>query len=122
MKQTFTKTIVDSILLTVDFKPTRAGGLESVSDVDLALHKNIRYNGKLSLFKALFDSGNDDLIGTDFENDWKAVELNFENGFSGTLTKAISVNLYFQFLYDKNISRKFRFKQTLALGIVWKLK
>ncbi len=121
IRQIISKTITDTITLAVEKSTAYDGGIESVSEVDLAVHKNIRYNGKLSLFKALQSSKSDDLIGTEFENDWKAVDLNFENSFSGSLTKVITVNLYFQFLYDKEISRKVRFKQTLALGFVFKL-
>lgn len=121
IRQIISKTITDTITLAVETSTAYDGGIESVSEVDLAVHKNIRYNGKLSLFKTLQSSKSDDLIGTEFENDWKAVDLNFENSFSGSLTKLITVNLYFQFLYDKEISRKVRFKQTLALGVVFKL-
>lgn len=121
IRQILTKSITDTITLAVETSAAYDGGIESVSEVDLAVHENIRYNGKLSLFKALQSSKSDDLIGTEFESDWKAVDLNFENSFSGSLTKLITVNLYFQFLYDKEISRKVRFKQTLALGVVFKL-
>ena len=121
IRQILTKSITDTITLAVETSTAYDGGIESVSEVDLAVHKNIRYNGKLSLFKALQSSKSDDLIGTEFESDWKAVDLNFENSFSGSLTKLITVNLYFQFLYDKEISHKVRFKQTLALGFVFKL-
>ncbi len=122
IRQTFTKTITDTIALTHKILITNNRGIESVSEVDLPLHKHVRYNGKLSLFKSLYDSKSDDLKGTEFENDWKAVELNFENGFIGKVTKHITFNLYLQYLYDRNISRKFRFKQTLALGFAWEIK
>ena len=122
IRQIITKNITDTITLVLETSTAYDGGIESVSEVDLAVHKNIRYNGKLSLFKALESSKSDGLKGTEFENDWKAVDLNFENSFSGSITKLIRVNLYLQFLYDKGISHKFRFKQTLALGIVWSIK
>lgn len=122
IRQTFTKTITDTIALTYKELTTINRGIESVSEVDLPLHKHVRYNGKLSLFKSYYDSKSDDLKGTEFENDWKAVELNFENGFIGKVTKHITFNLYLQFLYDKRISRQVRIKQTLALGFLYKPK
>lgn len=122
IRQTITKTITDTIALTHELLTTNNRGIESVSEVDLPLHKHVRYNGKLSLFKSLYDSKSYDLKGTEFENDWKAVELNFENGFIGKVTKHITFNLYLQFLYDKRISRQVRIKQTLALGLVYKPK
>lgn len=97
------------------------GGLESVSDATLSLHKNIRYTGKLTLYKALFFSGEDALRGTSSEDNWQAVDINWENIFSATVTRLITVNLYAQLLYDKEISAKGRFKQTLALGVVYKM-
>ena len=121
VRQIITKSMTDTITLAVETSTAYDGGIESVSEVDLAVHKNIRYNGKLTLFKALESSKSDDLKGTEFENDWKAVDLNFENSFSGSITKLITVNLYLQFLYDKEISHKIRIKQTLALGFVFKL-
>jgi hypothetical protein len=121
VRQIITKAITDTLTLAVESETTSDAGLESVSEADLTLHKNIRYNGRLSLFKALVFSKSDELKGTEFENDWKAVDVNFENSFSGSITKLLTVNLYLQFLYDKEISRKVRIKQTLAVGIVFNL-
>jgi hypothetical protein len=97
------------------------GGIESVTDISLALNKRVLYVGKLGLYKAFFFSGSDKVKGTGFENDWKAVDLNWENQFRVQVTKIITVNLYTQLLYDKEVSRKGRFKETLALGFIFNL-
>jgi hypothetical protein len=97
------------------------GGIESVTDISLALNKRVLYVGKLGLYKAFFFSGSDKVKGTVFENDWKAVDINWENQFRVQVTKIITVNLYTQLLYDKEVSRKGRFKETLALGFIFNL-
>lgn len=97
------------------------GGIESVTDISLTLNKRILYVGKLNLYKAFFFSGSDKVKGTPFESDWKAVDINWENQFRVQVTKIITVNLYTQLLYDKEVSRNGRFKETLALGFIFHL-
>ena len=97
------------------------GGLESVSDITLSLHKNMQYVGKLTLYRALFFSRSDEVKGTETEDDWKAIDVNWENMISATVTRIITVNLYTQLLYDREVSRKGRFKETLAIGVVLKM-
>jgi hypothetical protein len=97
------------------------GGIESVTDVSLTLNNRVLYVGKLGLYKAFFFSGSDKVKGTAFENDWKAVDINWENQFRVQVTKIITVNLYTQLLYDKEVSRKGRLKETLALGFIFHL-
>ncbi len=117
IRQIITKYISDTVLLTTESETSSDAGIESVTEADLPLHKNIRYNGKLSLFKALAYSKSDDVKGTPAENYWKAVDVNLENSFNAAITKIMTVNLYLQLLYDKEISRRGRIKETLALGI-----
>ena len=59
--------------------------------------------------------------GTEFEDVWKAIDVNWENIISASLSKIITVNLYTQLLYDKEVSRKSRIKETLAIGFVFKM-
>lgn len=121
LKQTITKFISDTATLATSSLTSGEAGFESVSEIEKQIHPNIRYLGKLSLFKALTFTDKDDVKGTPEENNWKAVDVNFENRFVASVTKIIAVNLYLQMLYDKEISRKTRLKETLALGIVFKL-
>ena len=97
------------------------GGLESVTDVSLTLSERLHYTGKLTLFKALFYSKKDDVKGTPYEDDWKAVDVAWENIIDASITKIITVRLYTQFLYDKQVSRKGRLKETLGIGFVFNL-
>lgn len=117
IRQIITKSIVDTLALTTSSETTTDAGIESVSEADLPLHKNIRYNGKLSLFKALTYSKSDQVKGTPAENFWKATDVNLENSFNAAITKIVTVNLYLQLLYDKEISRQGRIKETMSLGV-----
>jgi hypothetical protein len=100
---------------------TTDGGLESVTDVVLTLDEKLLYVGKLSLYKALYFSDKDKVEGTPFEDDWKAIDINWENLITASITKIVSVILYTQFLYDKQVSKKGRFKETLGIGFVFKM-
>jgi hypothetical protein len=97
------------------------GGLESVTDVSLTLNKRVLYVGKLGLYKAFFFSGSDKVKNTPYEDDWKAIDVNWENQFRVQVTKIITVNLYTQLLYDKEVNKKGRLKETLALGFIFRL-
>lgn len=121
VRQTFTKTITDSLTFETVNRTATDGGLESVTDAAITISPNLKYTGKLTLYKAFFFSNKDDLAGTPAADDWKAVDINWENIINASITKIISVNLYAQLLYDKEISSKGRFKETLGLGFVFKL-
>ncbi|MFH2036425.1 MAG: DUF3078 domain-containing protein [Candidatus Zixiibacteriota bacterium] len=102
-------------------KTTSDGGLESVTDYKFVLSDKMAYEGKISLFKAFFYSEKDEVKGTLAEDDWKAIDLNWENKISASITKYVQVSFYVQLLYDKQISYKGRLKETLALGLTYKM-
>ncbi|MCD6249819.1 MAG: DUF3078 domain-containing protein [candidate division Zixibacteria bacterium] len=122
VRQTIARSVIDTDLNTESTTVTD-GGIESVSDATLMLSKRIQYVTKLTLYKAMFSSQSDDvaLAGTEAEDFWKAVDVNFENTFSAAVSKVISVSLYTQILYDKETEKKARFKETLALGFVFRM-
>ncbi len=97
------------------------GGLESVTDAVFKLSERMTFTGKLTLYKAFFFSESDAVKGLESEDYWKAVDVNWENIISAQVSKIITVNLYTQLLYDKEISKKGRFKETIAIGFVFKL-
>lgn len=97
------------------------GGMESVTDAVFKLSERMVYTGKLTLYKAFFFSGSDATIGLESEDYWKAVDVNWENIISAQVSKIITVNLYTQLLYDKEISKKGRFKETIAIGFIFKM-
>lgn len=120
VRQTIRRDFVDSLYNT-ETNTATDGGLESVTDVKWIVNERLSYTGKLTLFKAFFYSKKDDVAGTEFEDDWKAVDVNWENIVNASISKVISVNFYTQFLYDKQVSKKGRLKQTLGIGVVFKL-
>ena len=114
LKETIAKSIVDDDFNT-ETVTTTDGGLESVTDVVLTVNERMKYTGKLTLYKALF-SENDDI-----SDDWKAIDINWENIVNSQLSKVIAVNFYTQILYDKEVELRARFKETLGIGFVFKL-
>lgn len=97
------------------------GGIESVTDVKLVLSDKMGYIGKLTLYKAFFFSKKDDFKGLPEENFWKAIDINWENSLTASISKYVQVIFYTQLLYDKQISLKGRLKETMSLGLTYKL-
>jgi hypothetical protein len=121
VKETFKNSIIDSTTLATEDSTLVDGGIESVTDVFYHFNENLQITSKLTLFKAFYFSEKDAVEGTEFEDDWKAVDVNWENIVSAAVSKIITVQLYTQFLYDKQVSRKGRLKETLGLGLTFKM-
>lgn len=121
IRQIMTKVVTDTLLSEKETKTTNDGGLESVTDLKMTFSETLSFTIKLSLYKALFFSESDAVVGTPQEDYWKAVDVNWENRLSASVSKYITVNLYTQLLYDKETDLHGRFKETLALGVTYKL-
>jgi len=106
---------------TTETVTSTEGGFESVTDVKMVLNDKLGYVSKLSLYKAFFYSEKDKFEGTEAEDYWKTIDVNWENTLTASISKYIQVTFYTQVLYDKQISKKGRFKETLALGLTYKL-
>jgi len=113
--------ITDMDQLTTERETATDFGFEWVTDAQLTLSEKLLYMGKLSLYKAVAFSESDELEGTAEEDDWKAIDVNWENTVKAELSRIITVNFYTQFLYDKQISKKGRLKETLGIGFVFRL-
>ena len=81
----------------------------------------ITYQSKLTVYQALYYSEKDALAGLPEADYWKALDVNWENTFTAGITEHLMVNLYIQLLYDKELDLAGRLKQTLSLGITYKL-
>ena len=124
LRQIYKNSVVDTsgTLMYAVFDTTLTdGGLESVTDAVFKLSERMTYTGKLTMYKAFFFSESDAVKGLESEDYWKAVDVNWENIISAQVSKIITVNLYTQLLYDKEISKKGRFKETIAVGFIFKL-
>ncbi len=119
LRQTMKKS-VDSNLVTYD-STFIDGGFESVTDVEFFFSEKLHYTGKLTLYKAVYFSEKDAVRDTPSADYWKAVDVNWENIISASLTDIFTVNFYGQLLFDKQVSKKGRVKQTLAIGLVFKV-
>ncbi len=106
--------------LTVFDKTVTDGGLESVTDAEFHFGEKLSYIGKLSLFRAFYNSEKDDLVGTVAEDYWLAIDVNWENSVNAYITKIVTVKLYTQLLFDKEISVQGRFKETLGIGFIYR--
>jgi hypothetical protein len=103
-------------------KTSNDGGFLLVDDFETPLaHEKLTYTSKLTVFQALFYSESKKLKGLPNQNYWKSVDLNWESIFTASITKYLMVNLYVQFLYDKEVRLGGRLKQTLSLGLTYKL-
>lgn len=120
-RQTITSVITDMDELTTERETTTDFGIESVSDAQLVINDKLIYIGKLTLYKAFAFSESDEVKGTEAEDDWKAIDVDWENTVKAQLSSVITVNFYTQFLYDKQISKKGRLKETLGIGVTFKL-
>lgn len=106
---------------------TNDGGISFITESRRPIAERMSWDSKLSLFKAVFFSkseqqdGESDEAFAAREDKWKTVDVNFENIVNADVSKYISVNLYTQLLYDKEIDLAGRFKQALAMGFTYRL-
>ena len=111
----------DAMTPPADEKETRTsndGGFELVTDYKTPLaDEKITFTSKLTIYKALYYSEEDSAES----DDWKSPDVNWENIFAASITKYVMVNLHVQWLYDKEVDLAGRLKQTLALGLTYKL-
>jgi hypothetical protein len=119
-RQTMGKTfVIDPALRKASFS-SNDGGLEwQTNVVQPMLEKKVLYKGQLLLFQPVFYSKSSAL--EQFDRDvragdasraaepgrepvadfWKAVDVNFQNEFTASITKVLGVSLTAQFVYDK---------------------
>lgn len=93
-------------------------GFEFVSELNTPVTTDdLMLTAKLTLYQALHSSLAEQLEGTPEEDYWKAMDVDFETIFTGTITETIKVTLQTRLLYDKEIDKGGRFKESLSVGI-----
>jgi hypothetical protein len=118
VKQRFDRQVLDTLTATRSDKFDNYGGATFATDFTTPLaQEKIAYTSKLTLFQAVFFSD----AAADPEGKWKALDVGWENVFAASITKVLMVNLAAQVLYDKEINTKVRLKETLTLGLTYKL-
>ncbi len=117
---------IDRVFELPDYSKTKSvtstdGGIEYITDIKMVLSDKLGFLGKLTLYKAFYFSKKDDFRGTPQADYWKALDVNWENSLTASISKYMQVVFYTQLLYDKQISLKGRLKETLSLGMTYKL-
>lgn len=127
LKQHFDRQVLDTSPMPEPwtFRVNRSsnyGGVTFATDFTTPLaQEKILYTSKLTLFQALFSTEAARLRGQPNADYWKALDVGWENIFAASITKVLMVNLDAQLLYDKETDTKVRIKETLALGLTYKL-
>jgi hypothetical protein len=121
-RQIIDRDLLDPSSGTRSTETENSAGVELVNDLKTPMSEDrILLTSKLTVFQGFYSTARDDFKGTPQEDDWKYPDINFENIFSASITRHIEVNLYLQLLFDRQIDRGARFKQTLSLGLAYKL-
>jgi len=96
---------------------TNDGGVEFVGIYTKPFKENmIKYSTNLNLYKPFFYS--DAVEGGDA---WKQVRMNWQHDVDISLTSLINLKLYVQLLYNEMVIDEIQFKETLGLGLSYKL-
>lgn len=122
LRQHLNRDVLEVATNTRETKITNDGGLIFVTDFTTPLaQERITFTSRLSVFEALFYSESEALVGLPNEDYWKSPDVDWENTFTANITKYLMVNLYTQLLYDKEVDTGMRFKETLSLGLTFKI-
>jgi hypothetical protein len=122
LRQRLDNTVVTIVPEEKKIQTTTDGGLESVTDFNHTFSEGrMNYVTKFRVFQALFNSEKDELKALGKEDFWKTPDLAWENTLSAAVSKYIQVSLFLELLYDKEIDKRGRFRQTLALGLTYKM-
>jgi len=93
-------------------------GAEFVTEFSTPLaEERITFTSRFSVFAALYNSESEA-----FENDdWRSPDAEWDNTFTAGITDFLTVNLCLDALYDREVDPDPRFRQTLSLGLTYKL-
>ena len=101
---------------------TNDGGVELVGEFRKPFAENvIKYSTILNLYKPIVYSESESLEDQEDEDDWKQVRMDWQHDVDISLTKLINLKLYVQLLYNKMQAEDLQFKETLGLGLHYKL-
>jgi hypothetical protein len=122
LRQHLDNTVVTIVPEETRRETTTDGGLEWVTDFNHTFSEGrMNYVTKLRLFQAFFNSEKEELQAQGKKDYWKATDMAWENTLSAAVSKYIQVSLFLELLYDKEIDKRGRFRQTLALGLTYKM-
>lgn len=112
--------LVDPVNVIRQSYSDKNGGLEWITDFKTPVFSDkVRYTAKLTAYQAFYNSQATALDGLPGEDDWRAPDVNWENALAASVSKFLMVNLYLQWLYDKEVDQRGRLKETLSLGLTY---
>jgi hypothetical protein len=121
-RQYLDRDMLDAVSGERETEATTDGGVLFVSDFLSPLaDTTMTIASRLSIYEAFFYSESKKLQGQYNMDYWKSPDINWETIVTANINKYLMVNLYVQFLYDKEVDLAGRFKESLALGITYKL-
>ena len=101
----------------MEHSTVKDGGLEWVTDHQQTFSEgSMKVVNKLRVFQAVVNSESDTL-----GDEWKSTDLAFESAFSASISKYIQMTVFAEWLYDEEITTKGRFRETIGLGLAYKL-
>jgi hypothetical protein len=122
LKQNINRDQLDPDSGTRETETVTTAGFEFVNDYTTPVGGDkATYTSKLTVFQGIYSTQANDLKGLPNEDDWKYPDLNIENILTVNLTKYLIMNFYLQLLYDREISKAGRLKETMSLGLTYKL-
>ncbi len=122
LKQRTDRDRLDPVTLERRNKTQSSAGILFTSNFTSPYSENkITYANNLTVYQALVNSEANSLLGQPNEDYWRAVDVNWEHILSVSISKYVMVNFYAQWLYDKEIALGGRFKETMALGLTYKV-
>jgi hypothetical protein len=93
---------------------TKDGGAEMVLDFKWKKGDVFTLTSKTTVFQALIRSNPEIPLLNDF---WKYPDIKTETQFSTNVTSFLQFTYYFSLNYDREVDQKFRFKQTVGVGL-----
>jgi len=103
---------------------TNDGGIEFIAEYNTPLfEKMVDYKSSLNLYQPLYysESDSDAYLAMYDEDDWQTVRLDWQNDLDIKLNSLINLKLYFQMTYNKLEDEDLQYKETLGLGLSYKL-
>lgn len=108
----------DSLKPADDF--TNDGGVELVTELKATTgEERLKFISQLKVFEALVSSKADRYAGTERVDYWRYPDVFWENTLGVSLVKYVSLNLYAQLLYDKEVDSDVRYRQTTGLTLTY---
>ena len=97
---------------------TYDGGIEFITEYRKQLcTPNTTYKSRLELYQALINSEKDNL-----PNDyWKALDVSWEHSLTTKLWSALNAVFFFELVYEKEETTHWQFRETVGLGLSYKL-